>query len=256
MATPAQHQEISERFLSHAQEEFEKGDQLQASEKAWGAVAHYVQSVAKERGWQVGSHRNTIENAARLIELSSDPAGNRTRLSAIIGLHANFYEVHMPERLVEQGIEDARDLLTALKEAASLEEQTYQPPEFIKATSKRPEGRKAMLFEINGERIYEDPDEELIEGTLGNLCPSGDGYAFAILSRVDEPSMYIQTSVSRHHLRQDKYSIALEYQDGHEDMHYRCDDEIDIEDLKSAFISFLKSDGRWRSDFEWSHMTI
>ena len=51
MATVAQHQEISERFLSHAEEEFEKGDLLQASEKAWGAVAHYVKSVAKAAGW-------------------------------------------------------------------------------------------------------------------------------------------------------------------------------------------------------------
>ena len=50
MATTARHQEISRTFLEHAEIEFGKGDLLQASEKAWGAVAHYVKSVAKERG--------------------------------------------------------------------------------------------------------------------------------------------------------------------------------------------------------------
>ena len=50
MATTIRHEEISGRFLHHADEEFEKGDMLQASEKAWGAVAHYVKSVAKARG--------------------------------------------------------------------------------------------------------------------------------------------------------------------------------------------------------------
>ena len=49
MSTAARHQEISDVFLEHAEDEFEKGDLLQASEKTWGAVAHYVKSVARNR---------------------------------------------------------------------------------------------------------------------------------------------------------------------------------------------------------------
>ena len=58
MATTTRHGEFSARLLDHADEEFEKGDMIQASEKAWGAVAHYVKSVAKARGWPDGSHRD------------------------------------------------------------------------------------------------------------------------------------------------------------------------------------------------------
>ena len=56
MATAEQHQEISTQFLTHAEDELRKGDLLQASEKAWGAVSHYVNSVARQRGWPLGSH--------------------------------------------------------------------------------------------------------------------------------------------------------------------------------------------------------
>ena len=120
MATVRQHQEISDRFLAQAGEELEKGDLLQASEKAWGAVVHFVQSVAKEQNWPVGSHRHTIENARMLIELSPDPRGNSTKLTAMSGLHANFYEDFLPKEVVEIGIDDARSLLADMKEAAKL----------------------------------------------------------------------------------------------------------------------------------------
>ena len=77
MATTARHEEISIRFLDHAEEEFEKGDMLQASEKAWGAVAHYVKPVAKANGWSDGSHRDIANNARRLLDRTPDPDGNR-----------------------------------------------------------------------------------------------------------------------------------------------------------------------------------
>ena len=48
---------FSRRFVRQAQEEFDKGDQLQASEKAWGAAAHAVKAVAASRGWNHNSHR-------------------------------------------------------------------------------------------------------------------------------------------------------------------------------------------------------
>ena len=35
----------SRRLLAHAEEWLEKGDRLQASEKAWGAVAHYFKVI-------------------------------------------------------------------------------------------------------------------------------------------------------------------------------------------------------------------
>ena len=48
MATAARHRQICEMFLAHAQEQLDRGDFLQASEKAWGAVAHRVEALAKQ----------------------------------------------------------------------------------------------------------------------------------------------------------------------------------------------------------------
>ena len=117
MATTQRHETISAAFLYHAEAEFEKGDMLQASEKAWGAVAHYVKSVAKARGWPDGSHRDIAVNARRLIGRTSDPDGNRKRLVLVNALHVNFYEEELDPKDVELGIEDARALIEAMREA-------------------------------------------------------------------------------------------------------------------------------------------
>ncbi len=119
MATTERYETISAVFLDHAEEEFEKGDMLQASEKAWGAVAHYVKSVAKANGWSDGSHRDIAVNARRLLDLTPDPEGNRTRFALINMLHVNFYEEDLDPKDVEVGIRDARLLIDAMKEAES-----------------------------------------------------------------------------------------------------------------------------------------
>ena len=123
VATAEQHREISTQFLDHAEDEFRKGDLLQASEKAWGAVSHYVNSIARQRSWPLGSHRRLIENANELI--SRDPANaivRRRLLRSMEALHANFYQAYLDEDSVREGIEDAKELIRAL---ADLNENTY-----------------------------------------------------------------------------------------------------------------------------------
>ena len=120
MATTQRHEAISAVFLDHAEAEFEKGDMLQASEKAWGAVAHYVKSVAKANGWSNGSHRDIAVNARRLLDLTPDPEGNRKRFALINMLHVNFYEEDLDSKDVEVGIRDARLLIDAMTEAESM----------------------------------------------------------------------------------------------------------------------------------------
>ena len=115
MATTERHEAISAVFLDHAEAEFEKGDMLQASEKAWGAVAHYVKSVAKANGWSDGSHRDIAVNVRRLLDLTPDPEGNRKRFALINMLHVNFYEEDLDPKDVEVGIRDARWLIDAMK---------------------------------------------------------------------------------------------------------------------------------------------
>ena len=46
--TPERHHDISAMFMEHAEDQFRQGDLLQASEKAWGAVAHCISAIARE----------------------------------------------------------------------------------------------------------------------------------------------------------------------------------------------------------------
>ncbi len=117
MATAEQHREISIQFLNHVDDELRKGDLLQASEKAWGAVSHYVNSVARQRNWPLGSHRQLIENATKLINQDPVHASDRRRLlRSIESLHANFNQAFMDEDLVKGGIEDAKELISILED--------------------------------------------------------------------------------------------------------------------------------------------
>ena len=124
MASIAQHKEISERFLKHARRELEQGDLLQASEKSWGAVAHYVKAIAHEEGWPDGTHGDIAKNARKLIVLTDDPSSNRRMFQAMNALHVNFYEADLDEDDVRISVQDARTLIAEMKIA---NERLHQP---------------------------------------------------------------------------------------------------------------------------------
>ncbi len=119
MATPIEHKQISEQFLHQAEQGFERGDALQASEKGWGAVVHYVKSVAKERGMRHDRHRHINDAATELISYLDDPASATGKLNSANVLHSNFYEGHMNADQVRVGIASARELIDDLKVAES-----------------------------------------------------------------------------------------------------------------------------------------
>ena len=92
---------------------------LQASEKAWGAVAHYVKSVAKANGWADGSHRDIASNARRLLDRTPDPDDNRSKFAVINTLHVNFYDEDLDPKDVNLGIRHARTLVEAMRAVES-----------------------------------------------------------------------------------------------------------------------------------------
>lgn len=44
------------RFLDHADQEWAKGNRLQATEKAWAGVAQQFKAITEQRGWVHESH--------------------------------------------------------------------------------------------------------------------------------------------------------------------------------------------------------
>ncbi len=115
VATAEQHLSISSQFLEHADDEFRRGELLQASEKAWGAVSHYVNAIARQRGWPLGSNNHLIENARKVFSWDPTNAAHYRRLlRSVEALHANFYQAVLDEESVGEGIEDAKELVRAL----------------------------------------------------------------------------------------------------------------------------------------------
>ena len=117
MATKARHKEISAIFLRQAEEEFEKDDLLQASEKAWGAVAHYLKAVAEVNGWDHFSHYHIRKNADRLLSIADDYGPNVDKLSTIEQLHINFYEERFTRNQVRRGIDNSLTLIGVFEDA-------------------------------------------------------------------------------------------------------------------------------------------
>ena len=112
------HIQTAERFLRHAEEQFEAGDLPQASEKAWGAVAHYLKSVAKFRRWRNTSHSDLSDVAIDLAHETEDPARIGMLYRSVGALHTNFYEDWFSDPMVAGGIDDARELIDRLERRA------------------------------------------------------------------------------------------------------------------------------------------
>ena len=106
---------LSRRLVRQAQQGFDRGDRLQASEKAWGAAAHAVKAVAASRGWNHNSHRllfDIVDQVSRDVE---NPR-LRSHFHAANSLHQNFYEDWQPDGSVQAGINEVRQLVDLLNE--------------------------------------------------------------------------------------------------------------------------------------------
>ena len=84
--SPREHRQIALDFLVASDEEFERGDALQGAEKLWGAAAHSIMSVAKERDWAHQNHRALKNAAIRLAAEREDPL-----IEAYFGLAEKFH---------------------------------------------------------------------------------------------------------------------------------------------------------------------
>lgn len=108
------HSVHSERLIIHAEEELAKGDRLQASEKAWGAVAHQLKAIADKRGWEYTRHQHVY----RIVRQIADELGDeelRSLFPIAAGLHQNYYVDAMPLDELEYEIGKVKELLERLK---------------------------------------------------------------------------------------------------------------------------------------------
>ena len=91
------HALISRDFLVKAREELERGDLLQASEKAWGTVAHAVEAVAEKRRWFSEADWK-LRRAALIIADETCDDFLMGSYSLTRDAHFNFYHHHYNAR--------------------------------------------------------------------------------------------------------------------------------------------------------------
>ena len=87
-------------FLEDAEREFAAGDNMQASEKLWGAATQAVMAIAVERSWPYGSH-TALRIAVRRLAEEYDDRSIRIGFGFAEKFHANFYHGFMDELQIE-----------------------------------------------------------------------------------------------------------------------------------------------------------
>lgn len=104
----------SRRLLAHAEEWLDKGDRLQTSEKAWGAVAHYFKIIADSRGWEYETHADAFQ-VAHNIAIEQDNPLIRQYFSIAHGMHINFYRDTKPLDFLRDELENVKELMDILE---------------------------------------------------------------------------------------------------------------------------------------------
>lgn len=139
--TPSQHILISDRFWDeHLPIEMDKGNRLQTSEKIWGAVAHTIIALGKQRDWKVGKNhgalrRVVVQLGAELDQANEVPAdaedGDRKQfrrlLSSVNEMHDNFYQNDKDDDDIKEAEGDAAILLSRLEPLLDAPPQPFTP---------------------------------------------------------------------------------------------------------------------------------
>ena len=103
---PERYEEISRHLLEQAQEELDKGDILQASDKVWGATAHAVKAVCQRMGWNHQAH-NHLRAAANYVFAEFGRDDLMLAFGYLEALHANYYEHQWEASEIRIGITNA-----------------------------------------------------------------------------------------------------------------------------------------------------
>lgn len=109
-----QYKQTARWMMDQAEWEFRQGDLMQASEKAWGAAAHFLKAMAVLRGLNHDTHHHLSEVAETLAEeTGNDEIINLFETAE--SLHANFYGAFKRERAVRLGLDRMQRFLDILE---------------------------------------------------------------------------------------------------------------------------------------------
>ncbi len=120
------HAELSRWCIGQADNYLRRRNNIQASEKGWGAAAQALKAIAEERGWNHNGH-GLLADIAKQV---SDEQG-RMDIVAWFGtaqsLHVNFYEDSLPTDFIEAYLNVVRSLLPELERIRSATPPAFAP---------------------------------------------------------------------------------------------------------------------------------
>ena len=89
--TIAYHRERSRHFLDLVDDELERGELEEASNKVWGAAAHAIKAVAEQRGWPHYAHTLLEDAVKRLVYDEGAPRDLLIQYMTASSYHQRFY---------------------------------------------------------------------------------------------------------------------------------------------------------------------
>ena len=125
MTTPeseADRQEKSDRYaklsrlrLWEAQQELNRGDESQASEKVYGAISCAAKAYGEKRGWNHYSHHR-VELILEQLREEWDAPEFTAGILLLKGMHDNYFEHELSPIVVQDGIYAAGRITAQLEE--------------------------------------------------------------------------------------------------------------------------------------------
>ena len=145
---------ISHKLLRDAQRELDLGDLIQASEKAWGAAAHAIKSVAEKWGWYHQGHYR-LQAAVDFLSYEMD----RTDLADLYlhpnAMHFNYYEHELESDKVKRAI-NATNVFVGEMELIRAEPI---PPFPLSESLSGPQARRLRLLQTQPREHKPKPDD-------------------------------------------------------------------------------------------------
>ncbi len=118
--------ELSRWCIGEADNYLRLGNNMQASEKGWGAVAQALKAIAEDRGWNHGGHRRIVDVVKQVAD-----ENDRQDLISLFGvaqaLHTNFYEDWLDSDFVAIYMDDVKRLLPQLEQIRSAPAPSFAP---------------------------------------------------------------------------------------------------------------------------------
>ncbi len=106
--------ELSRWCIAEADNYLRRRNNIQASEKGWGATAQALKAIAEERGWNHNGH-SLIADIAKQVADEEDRQDLFLAFGAAQSLHVNFYENWLATDAVATYLDAVKALLPDLE---------------------------------------------------------------------------------------------------------------------------------------------